>query len=47
MRSWTQRRGWLHWSIPDPVPIGTPAAFDAALGELRERISALLDAKAA
>src|SRR5215218_8778470 len=31
--------GWLHWSIPDPVPIGTPAAFDAALGELRERIS--------
>ncbi len=29
---------WLHWSIPDPVPIGTRAAFDAALVELRDRI---------
>ena len=29
---------WLHWSIPDPVPLGTPSAFDAAVGELRERI---------
>jgi protein-tyrosine-phosphatase len=38
---------WLHWSIPDPVPVGTPAAFDAALAELQERISALLDTKAA
>ena len=34
--------GWLHWSIPDPVPIGTPAAFDAALAELRDRISDLV-----
>ena len=39
---------WLHWSIPDPVPTGTPAAFDAALAELRERITSLVDpAKAA
>ena len=29
---------WLHWSIPDPVPVGTKAAFDAALAELRDRI---------
>ncbi len=29
---------WLHWSIPDPVPVGTKAAFDAAVGELRDRI---------
>jgi ArsR family transcriptional regulator, arsenate/arsenite/antimonite-responsive transcriptional repressor / arsenate reductase (thioredoxin) len=34
--------GWLHWSVPDPVPIGTSAAFDAAVGELRERIGALV-----
>lgn len=39
---------WLHWSIPDPVPVDTPAAFDAALAELRERITTLLHtAKAA
>lgn len=29
---------WLHWSVPDPVPRGTDAAFDAAVGELRQRI---------
>ena len=34
---------WLHWSIPDPVPLGTPAAFDTALRELRERIESVLD----
>jgi protein-tyrosine-phosphatase len=34
---------WLHWSIPDPVAIGTRAAFDAALTELRDRISTLVD----
>jgi protein-tyrosine-phosphatase/DNA-binding transcriptional ArsR family regulator len=33
---------WLHWSIPDPVPVGTRQAFDAALTELRERIDSLL-----
>ncbi len=31
--------GWLHWSIPDPVPDGGRAAFDAVVAELRERIS--------
>ena len=39
--------GWLHWSIPDPVPVGTPAAFDATVVELRERISSLVASKAA
>jgi len=34
---------WLHWSIPDPVPIGTKDAFDAAVIELRRRIGALVD----
>ena len=33
--------GWLHWSVTDPVPLGTRRAFDATVGELRERISAL------
>jgi ArsR family transcriptional regulator, arsenate/arsenite/antimonite-responsive transcriptional repressor / arsenate reductase (thioredoxin) len=35
---------WLHWSIPDPVPIGTSVAFDATVGELSERIAALVGA---
>ncbi|HET6952436.1 MAG TPA: hypothetical protein VFI47_18800 [Acidimicrobiales bacterium] len=30
--------GWLHWSIADPVPVGTAAAFDATVTELRDRI---------
>lgn len=34
---------WLHWSIPDPVPVGTKAAFDEALRELRNRIESVLD----
>jgi ArsR family transcriptional regulator, arsenate/arsenite/antimonite-responsive transcriptional repressor / arsenate reductase (thioredoxin) len=33
---------WLHWSVPDPVPIGTKAAFDAALAYLRDRIETLV-----
>ena len=33
---------WLHWSIPDPVAIGTKAAFDAALAELRIRIATVV-----
>ena len=32
---------WLHWSIPDPVAIGTAAAFDATIDELRRRVQAL------
>jgi protein-tyrosine-phosphatase len=31
----------LHWSVPDPVPVGTPAAFDAALAELSRRVADL------
>lgn len=31
----------LHWSIPDPVPEGTDAAFDAAYDELALRIDVL------
>ena len=33
--------GWLHWSIPDPVAIGTDAAFDAVVDHLRARIATL------
>lgn len=33
---------WLHWSIPDPVPVGSRHSFDATLDELRERISAVV-----
>lgn len=32
---------WWHWSVPDPVAVGTDAAFDAALDELGLRIDAL------
>ncbi|HEX6423995.1 MAG TPA: helix-turn-helix domain-containing protein [Acidimicrobiales bacterium] len=39
--------GWLHWSVPDPVPVATEAAFDAAVAELRDRIRALVDHAAA
>jgi protein-tyrosine-phosphatase/DNA-binding transcriptional ArsR family regulator len=33
---------WLHWSVPDPVPTPTKAAFDATVTELLRRISALV-----
>jgi protein-tyrosine-phosphatase/DNA-binding HxlR family transcriptional regulator len=33
---------WLHWSIPDPADDGGPAAFDAAVDELRDRIQTLV-----
>jgi protein-tyrosine-phosphatase len=33
---------WLHWSVPDPVPVGTAAAFDATVHELRRRIASLV-----
>jgi protein-tyrosine-phosphatase/DNA-binding transcriptional ArsR family regulator len=32
---------WLHWSLPDPVTVGTAAAFDATIDGLRERVVAL------
>jgi ArsR family transcriptional regulator, arsenate/arsenite/antimonite-responsive transcriptional repressor / arsenate reductase (thioredoxin) len=28
----------VHWSIPDPVPAGDPASFDAALAQLADRV---------
>ncbi|MGH9285411.1 MAG: ArsR family transcriptional regulator, partial [Acidimicrobiales bacterium] len=28
----------LHWSVPDPVPAGSKAAFAAAAGQLADRI---------
>lgn len=34
----------LHWSISDPVPDGSPAAFDATVAELRERIEIVVGA---
>ena len=33
---------WLHWSIPDPVPAGTRAAFDATVTTLGDRIRAVV-----
>ena len=34
---------WWHWSIPDPVEVGTAAAFDAAIADLDARIAALMN----
>lgn len=34
----------LHWSIPDPVRVGTDAAFDAAYDEITRRVRTLADA---
>ena len=31
----------VHWSVPDPVPAGDDASFDAALAELARRVSLL------
>ena len=31
----------VHWSVPDPVPAGDPASFDAALAELADRVTRL------
>jgi protein-tyrosine-phosphatase len=31
----------VHWSVPDPVPAGDPAGFDAALSELSRRVERL------
>lgn len=33
---------WLHWSVPDPVPSGSDAAFDEVVARVRERIVALV-----
>ena len=34
---------WLHWSIPDPVAVGSAAAFDDTVRELRQRIDGLVE----
>ena len=33
---------WWHWSIPDPAPVGTAAAFDAVVADLDARIATLI-----
>jgi protein-tyrosine-phosphatase len=35
------RQAAVHWSVPDPVPDGDPASFDAALAELSHRVQRL------
>jgi protein-tyrosine-phosphatase len=32
---------WWHWSIPDPVDVGTAAAFDAVVADLDARIHSI------
>lgn len=32
---------WLHWSVTDPVPAGSAAAFDAARDDLQQRVASL------
>lgn len=34
-------RDWAHWSIPDPVPLGTNRAFDDAFEAIRARVARL------
>jgi ArsR family transcriptional regulator, arsenate/arsenite/antimonite-responsive transcriptional repressor / arsenate reductase (thioredoxin) len=34
-------RATVHWSVPDPVPAGDPASFDAAISDLSRRIERL------
>jgi protein-tyrosine-phosphatase/DNA-binding transcriptional ArsR family regulator len=31
----------VHWSVPDPVPAGDPASFDAAISDLSRRVQRL------
>src|SRR5689334_13666630 len=35
------RQATVHWSVPDPVPAGDPASFDAALADLSHRVGHL------
>ncbi|MFF0344550.1 helix-turn-helix domain-containing protein [Kribbella sp. NPDC004875] len=39
-----EQRPRLHWSIPDPAPLDTDAAFEAAYAEITERIDRLAPA---
>lgn len=34
--------GVSHWSVPDPVAVGTPAAFDAAYDDIAGRVADLV-----
>jgi protein-tyrosine-phosphatase/DNA-binding HxlR family transcriptional regulator len=36
--------GRLHWSVPDPVPVGTAAAFERAYREIEQRVDRLAGA---
>ena len=36
---------WWHWSIPDPVDVGTAAAFDAVVADLDARIHSITSAE--
>jgi protein-tyrosine-phosphatase/DNA-binding transcriptional ArsR family regulator len=38
------RRGWLHWAVPDPVRVDTDAAFETAYTDLTHRVTRLADA---
>ena len=31
----------IHWSVPDPVPVGTAAAYDDVIHDLSERVETL------
>jgi protein-tyrosine-phosphatase/DNA-binding transcriptional ArsR family regulator len=35
------RQSAVHWSVPDPVPAGDPASFDAAVADLSHRVGRL------
>jgi protein-tyrosine-phosphatase len=35
------RQAAVHWSVPDPVPAGDPASFDAAISDLSRRVQHL------
>jgi protein-tyrosine-phosphatase/DNA-binding HxlR family transcriptional regulator len=35
------RRAAVHWSVPDPVPAGDPAGFDATVADLSRRVERL------
>ena len=35
------RQAAVHWSVPDPVPAGDPASFDATVADLSDRVGRL------
>ena len=42
-RRYGERTDAVHWSVPDPVPVGSDAAFDAVYGDLTARVGHLAD----